>query len=340
MPRDSHIVVTDSGLGGLSICALLEQGLRAAGPARGVRLTYVNAWPFEDRGYNDLPDEHERARVFDLALSRMAQMQPDQILIACNTLSVLYPRTVFSRSPAAPVLGIVDAGVDAFAERLAGEPASSIALIGTKTTIESSEHRARLVERGIDPQRIGVASWHGLAGAIERDVNGPGPAELIGECAARAVAAAPAGRPRVSRCPTTGKPNFVTRSADTFSGAPVSSIIGNVSAVPKPVSTIGWLSTYANGIVTGSVDGSMTPSASAAPLPLALADGAALAVAAAEEAAVEGVLLGDELPVEVELHAARSSAALPRPATSVVRRVDRRRWIVTCFSQRIVESSR
>ena len=193
MPRDSHIVVTDSGLGGLSICALLEQGLRAVGPARGVRLTYVNAWPFEDRGYNDLPGEKERARVFDRALSRMAQMQPDRILIACNTLSILYPRTVFSLNPAALVHGIVDAGVDAFAGRLAGEPASSIALIGTKTTIESGEHRARLVERGIDPQRIGAVSCHGLAGAIERDVNGPRTEELIGECAAKAVAAAPDG---------------------------------------------------------------------------------------------------------------------------------------------------
>ena len=193
MPPPSHIVVTDSGLGGLSICALLEQGLRTAGPARGVRLTYVNAWPFEDRGYNDLPDENERARVFDCALSRMAQMQPDRILIACNTLSILYPRTAFSLNPAAPVHGIVDAGVDAFAGRLAGEPASSIALIGTKTTIESGEHRTRLVERGIDPQRIGAVSCHGLAGAIERDVNGPRTAELISECAARAVVAAPDG---------------------------------------------------------------------------------------------------------------------------------------------------
>ncbi|MFO7691497.1 MAG: aspartate/glutamate racemase family protein [Vicinamibacterales bacterium] len=193
MPSPSHIIVTDSGLGGLSICALLEQGLRAAGPARGVRLTYVNAWPFESRGYNDLPDENERARVFDLALSRMAQMRPDRILIACNTLSILYPRTVFSRSPAAPVHGIVDAGVDAFSERLAGEPASSIALVGTKTTIESGEHRARLVERGVDEGRIAAVSCHGLAGAIERDVDGPRTAELIGDCAARAVAAAPPG---------------------------------------------------------------------------------------------------------------------------------------------------
>ena len=193
MPCNAHVVITDSGLGGLSICALLEQGLRVAGRAGRVRLTYVNAWPFEDRGYNDLPDEAERARVFDGALARMAQMQPDRILIACNTLSILYPRTAFSRQPAAPVHGIVDAGVDLFVERLEGNTASSIVLLGTKTTIESGVHKERLEQRGIDSRRIAAVSCHGLAGAIERDVDGPHTAELIGECAARATAAAPRG---------------------------------------------------------------------------------------------------------------------------------------------------
>ena len=193
MPRDAHIVITDSGLGGLSICALLEQGLRVTGRAGHVRLTYVNAWPFEDRGYNDLPDEAERARVFDAALARMAQMQPDRILIACNTLSVLYPRTAFSLHPAVPVHGIVDAGVDLFVEHLASDPASSIVLLGTRTTIESGVHKARLEQRGVDPQRVAARSCHGLAAAIERDVGGPRTAELISECAARAAAAAPPG---------------------------------------------------------------------------------------------------------------------------------------------------
>jgi glutamate racemase len=193
MPRDAHIVITDSGLGGLHICALLEQGLRFAGRSRNVRLTYVNAWPFEDRGYNDLPDEAERARVFDGALARMAQMQPDRILIACNTLSILYPETAFSRQPAAPVQGIVDAGVDLFIERLEGNTGSSIVLLGTKTTIESGVHKERLEQRGIGSRRIAAVSCHGLAGAVERDVDGPRTAELIGECAARAVAAAPRG---------------------------------------------------------------------------------------------------------------------------------------------------
>ena len=199
LPRDAHIVITDSGLGGLSVCALLEQGLRVAAPSRSIRLTYVNAWPFEDRGYNDLPDEAARALVFDAALARMAQMQPDRILIACNTLSILYPITAFSRQPSVPVAGIVDAGVDLFVERLARDTASSIVLLGTKTTIESGVHKARLEQRGIGPRRIAAVSCHGLAGAIERDVDGPRAAELIGECAARAVEAAPRGTTLLTR---------------------------------------------------------------------------------------------------------------------------------------------
>jgi glutamate racemase len=193
MRRHAHIVITDSGLGGLSICAALEQGLRVAGPLRDVRLTYVNAWPFEDRGYNDLPDDSARARVFDAALARLSDMQPDRILIACNTLSILYPLTAFSQHPSVPVHGIVDAGVDLFAGRLTGDSASSIVLLGTRTTIESGVHRRRLELRGVDPRCMAAASCHGLAGAIEHDVDGPRTEALIAECARRAAEAAPPG---------------------------------------------------------------------------------------------------------------------------------------------------
>jgi len=193
MRPDAHIVITDSGLGGLSICAALEKNLREAGLSRAVRLTYVNAWPFEDLGYNDLPGAADRADVFDRALLRMSAMHPDRILIACNTLSILYPRTEFSRNPPVPVQGIVDAGVDLFAERLRDDPAASIVLTGTKTTIESGVHRDQLVHRGIDPARIAATSCHGLAAAIEKDVDGPGVAEFIDVCATRAAATAPPG---------------------------------------------------------------------------------------------------------------------------------------------------
>jgi glutamate racemase len=115
--------------------------------------------------------------------------------VACNTLSILYPRTEFSRRSRVPVHGIVDAGVDLFAARLGEHPGASLVLLGTKTTIESGVHRARLEARGVEPRRIAAVSCHGLAGAIERDVDGPRTTELVAECAARAAGAAPPGAP-------------------------------------------------------------------------------------------------------------------------------------------------
>ena len=66
-------------------------------------------------------------------------------------------------------------------------------LLGTRTTIEAGVHREGLERRGIDSRRIAAVSCHGLAGAIERDVDGPRTADLIGECIARAAEAAPPG---------------------------------------------------------------------------------------------------------------------------------------------------
>jgi glutamate racemase len=188
-----HLVVTDSGLGGLTVCAAIEQALRGMGHA--VRLTYVNAWPDAGRGYNDLPDMAARARVFDRALDAMQALRPDRILIACNTLSIVYEHTAFRASGAVPVQGIVDGGVALFREALVAHPDGGLVLIGTRTTIDSDVHRARLVHSGIAAGRLGAASCHGLATAIERGPDSDATASLIETCAARAAAAAPPGDP-------------------------------------------------------------------------------------------------------------------------------------------------
>ncbi len=188
-----RFVVTDSGLGGLAICASLERRLRLS-PARGaVGLTYVNAWPDEGSGYNDLPGMATRAAVFDRALARMATLAPDIILIACNTLSIVYAHTAFSRTPACRVEGIVDAGAGLFADALAREPRAAIVLLGTRTTIESGVHRDRLVQRGIDAVRVTAVACPGLATAIERDVDGPGIPAFIDACASDVSATAIGG---------------------------------------------------------------------------------------------------------------------------------------------------
>jgi glutamate racemase len=137
-----------------------------------VSLTYFNAWPEQDRGYNLLPGMAERIRVFDRALSAMLRYQPDRILIACNTLSAIYAHTPFSRQAPVPVVGIIDSGVDLIQAHLSALADSRVIILGTPTTIEADTHRARLVERGIDAERIVCQPCDRLAGEIEKDPEG------------------------------------------------------------------------------------------------------------------------------------------------------------------------
>jgi len=257
MAPATHTVVTDSGLGGLAVCAALERGLRRSGHAAPVRLTYFNAWPFDDRGYNDLADVPARARVFDAALARIQALQPDRIVIACNTLSVLYPHTSFSRSAAVPVHGIVEAGVEWFEERLRADAGSSIVLVGTKTTIESGVHRDGLVSRGIDAARIAAVPCHGLAAAIERDANGPRAAGLVAECAARAAdAAAPGGMLSLGLC-CTHYGYVAERFADALaarSGRPVVALDPSLSLVERLLADEAPAAAGGPGVVRGEAD--------------------------------------------------------------------------------------
>jgi glutamate racemase len=189
-----HLVITDSGLGGLAACGSLESALRTSGRT-GVRITYVNAWPEQGHGYNDLPDAAARARVFDRALEAIAGMQPDLILIACNTLSILYELTAFRRRATIPVQGIIGAGVELFSEALAAEPESSIVLLGTRTTIESGVHRRRLLDRGVAAERIAAQSCHGLATAIEHGPASAATEAMIDACAEAAARVVTGGDP-------------------------------------------------------------------------------------------------------------------------------------------------
>ncbi len=185
--REWRIVLTDSGLGGLSICAGLEALIRMRRYRRKIELFYINAWPEAGAGYNDLPDAAARAAVFDRALAAMTGYRPDLIVIACNTLSVLYGPTEFAKNPAVPVAGIIDAGVDLFSGMLQKDPAASLVLFGTRTTIASGEHVRRLTGLGIEPGRIRTAACHGLAAVIDKDPDDPTLPGLVDACVSRSL---------------------------------------------------------------------------------------------------------------------------------------------------------
>ena len=167
------IVMIDSGMGGLSICARLVNGLQRQPIAERVAVTYFNAWPDANRGYNRLQDDGERIRVFDRALIGAQAFAPDILFIACNTLSILYPQTAFSRRAPMPVIDIVGFGVDLIYEHLSRQPGSQAIILGTLTTVASRAHQRALIARGIEARRLVAQACDQLATEIEKGPHSP-----------------------------------------------------------------------------------------------------------------------------------------------------------------------
>jgi glutamate racemase len=184
------ILVTDSGLGGLSVAADVAARLPASGVFRKARVVFYNAL-FHNTGYNGLASETEKDRIFDAVLRAMdKRYHPDILLIACNTLSVVYGRTAFARKSPFPVVGIVETGVDLIARELEKVPGSTVLVLGTETTIGSEAHKKALVAGGFAPERIVGQACHGLAGAIERGPSSEETLEYIRKYVGEALAKA------------------------------------------------------------------------------------------------------------------------------------------------------
>lgn len=177
--NETTILVTDSGLGGLSVFADIARQLEKTAPFEKITLVYFNAWPFPDKGYNHFPNMAAKAVVFNNAMEAMAKYTPDTILIACNTLSVIYPFTAFSKATDIPVTGIVDHGMTLIYEQLKQTPDSRVAIFGTPTTTGENTHKRGLVKMGIDPSRIINQGCVNLAGKIERDPFGREVSQMI-----------------------------------------------------------------------------------------------------------------------------------------------------------------
>ncbi len=189
---DITIVVTDSGLGGLSVVAELAARLPESGIARSARIVFVNALLDDAIGYNDLKREADKVRVFDAALAAMeSRYHPDMILVACNTLSVLYDGTRHAKEASTPVVGIVGMGADLIARELAEKPGSTAVIFATRTTIESGAYPALLVKKGVPRDHIVGEACHRLAGSIERGAGSAETANYVRTFVAEAISRLP-----------------------------------------------------------------------------------------------------------------------------------------------------
>ncbi len=177
-----HILITDSGVGGLSVCAYAERFLRTAGIKEPVRLTYVNASPENDFGYNSMASRDEKVENFDRFLHIVAdRYQPDLIFVACNTLSVLMADTEFLREDRTPVRGIVETGVNRLLIDLGRRPQSNVVIFGTVTTIDEQTYPGLLKHGGIAEGRIISQACPSLADTISEDRQGSKAQEKIRE---------------------------------------------------------------------------------------------------------------------------------------------------------------
>lgn len=166
---DVTIVVTDSGLGGLSVAADLAARLPASGLVRSARIVFVNALLDDAIGYNDLKDEADKVRVFDAALAAMeSRYRPDLVLVACNTLSVFYDKTEHARQGKTETVSIVPMGVDLIERALKETPDATAMVFATKGTIDSGTHRRLLLAQGVSDTKIVGQPCPKLTGAIER----------------------------------------------------------------------------------------------------------------------------------------------------------------------------
>ena len=163
------IVVTDSGLGGLSVVADAAEKFRQHPVFKQVNLVFFNALFSDQGGYNSLQTRAEKLRVFSNALQAMEdRYAPDIILVACNTLSVLIPDTEFARTSPVPVVGIVADGVEQIAEQLRDRPSARNIIFATQTTVDEGTHKSLLLEQGFTDAQIMTQSCPQLTLHIEQ----------------------------------------------------------------------------------------------------------------------------------------------------------------------------
>jgi glutamate racemase len=168
--RDFTIVVTDSGLGGLSVAAGLENQLRVKNCFGKVNIIFFNSLAASDFGYNSMSTLEKKAEVFGSALNAMTKAyNPDIILIACNTLSVVYDYTSFSKKTPIDVLGIIDLGAEMVIDEFIKNNNVSVLLLGTPTTISSLSYNNKLTKKGIKEESIINQSCPMLETAIQQD---------------------------------------------------------------------------------------------------------------------------------------------------------------------------
>ena len=175
-----RIGITDSGVGGLSVCAELEARLRQSPVKEDIEVIYLNAAIEDDYSYNSMPDRQTKLQAFDRFLNSVREKyQPDLLFIACNTLSVLYQDSYFDHHRHIPIEGIVHSGTREMLAAFMNESDISFIIFATPTTIEEGVYGSTLREHGVPASQVIEQACPGLPDAISNDGSGLLASELL-----------------------------------------------------------------------------------------------------------------------------------------------------------------
>ena len=168
-----RIGITDSGVGGLSVCAELEARLRQSPVREDIEIVYLNAAIEDDYSYNSMPDRQTKLQAFDRFLySVREKYQPDLLFIACNTLSVLYQDSYFDHHRHMPIEGIVHSGIREMLTASVHDSDLAFIVFATPTTIQEGVYGNALRENGVPARQVVEQACPGLPDAISNDGSG------------------------------------------------------------------------------------------------------------------------------------------------------------------------
>lgn len=168
-----HFAITDSGFGGLSICAFISNYIKKEIKKGKYKITFVNAAPSNELGYNSMPLKKHKIENFNRVLQGINRhYSPDYLFVACNSLSAILKETSFYQSSKFPIEGIIDSGISLIYESLLLENDSCVIIFATETTIEEQNYQLALEKLGIEKTKIISQPCPGLATMISNDKTG------------------------------------------------------------------------------------------------------------------------------------------------------------------------
>ena len=142
-------------------------------PSYDIKITYVNAVPSNDRGYNTMSGEQEQIETFEKIISNTVRLiSPDNIFVACGTLSVLLNQISPLGDKSFKIEGIFSIGIQLLLDNLIKIPNAKAIIMATPSTVRNNSFQTVLVNNGIAKNQIVAQSCPNLANEISNDPEG------------------------------------------------------------------------------------------------------------------------------------------------------------------------